>query len=163
MKTYDLKDIFPPKVKITKDGNYLEISGNEDLVQENHAFVFTSVYDFERTNNKSFIKKTDDFEATLRIVSEYLKEQKFEFTGDAACQEIINRLDSSEKDFYIAQRRGQEIKNSNVADLHVPHFIRSRRLKIIPTIASTPHASYSECRKFFNSRLWKNNNGICSV
>ena len=129
MKTYDLKDIFPPKVKITKDGNYLEISGNEDLVQENHAFVFTSVYDFERTNNKSFIKKTDDFEATLRVVSEYLKEQKFEFTGDAACQEIINRLDSSEKDFYIAQRRGQEIKNSNVADLHVPHFIRSRRLK----------------------------------
>ena len=129
MKTHHLKDILLPKIKIKKDGNRLEISGNEELMREDHVFTFTSVYDFEITNNNEFIKETDDFEATLQIVREYLKEQKFEFFGDVYCQEIIDRLDDREKDFLISKKRGEIIKNNKTLNLEIPHFVENRTLK----------------------------------
>ena len=129
MKTHQLKDILLPKVKIKKDENRLEISGNEELMKEDHVFTFTSVYDFERTDNNGFVKETDDFETTIRIVQEYLKEQKFEFFGDTACQEIIDRLDNGEKDFRNAKERGEIIKNNKTLNLEIPHFVENRTLK----------------------------------
>ena len=129
MKTYNLRDVLPPRVNIKKDGNKLIISGTDELMQGNHNFTFTSVFDFERTENNCFVKETDDVEETLETIRTYLTEQKFEFVGDSACQKIIDKLDRRKTDFQYARERGLTVKSIKALHIKIPHFVKSRRLK----------------------------------
>ena len=129
MKTYQLRDILLPEVKVKKEGDRLEVLGTEELMQDEHIFTFTVVYGFEINNDKGFVKHTNDFETILGKVSEYLKEQKFELIGDTACQKIIDRLDRMEKDFHAATIRGQAIKKSTATNLEISNFVEGRKLK----------------------------------
>lgn len=129
MKTYQLRDILPPKAKLEKDGSKLIISCPEELMQKKHVFFFKSVCDFKIINNNHFVKEIDDFETTLKEVTKYLEEQDFEYSGDFECTKIIEMFDKREKEFLYARQRGPEIKNSKVLSLNIPNFVKNRQLK----------------------------------
>lgn len=129
MKTYQLRDMLPPRVNLKKDGNKLIVSGIDELWLEEHIFFFRFVCDFELIDNKHFVKETNEFEATLKTVQEYLIEQNFECHGDSECRKIIYLLEQRKKEFEQAMRLGPEIKKNKIANLKIPHFVKNRRLK----------------------------------
>ena len=146
MKVYQLRDVLPPRVKLKKDGNKLIVSGVDELLQEEHVFFFCSACDFELIDNGRFVKETDDFETTLEEVQEYLLEQNFEPHGDSECTKIIDMLDQRKKEFKQAIQRGPKIKNSEISNLNISHFVENRHLKhyqIMPVqhMIEVPHAA----------------------
>lgn len=109
--THSLKDIFPPKVKITKSKDKIEIDvqDNPQLLEDNHAVAFNLMNFEDSANGYSISTKNPD--QIIKKVMDYLKAFDFEVYSDSEISETIETIQNRENYFQIAKERGLQIKN----------------------------------------------------
>ena len=146
---HSLKDLFPPKVKITKSKDKIEIDvqGNDVLLKDDHAVAF-SLMNFEDSEDGNgyyiFTKNHDDI---IKQVMDYLKEFGFEVFSDSEVSTTIEKLDSRHDYFQTSQERGMKIKNQkkplaiSPKNFNPEIKIKSYQLKPINHMIEVGHAA----------------------
>jgi len=147
--SHSVKDLFPPKVKITKSKDKIEIDvqGNQTLLEGDHAVAF-SLMNFEDSEdgNGYFIitKKPDEI---IKKVIEYVKKYGFEVYSDSEISTTIEMLENRDEYFKISQERGTKIKNQKtVLGIFPKNFnpeikIKPYQLKPIQHMIDVAHAA----------------------
>jgi len=136
--SHSLKDLFPPKVKITKSKDKIEIDVQENkvLLEGDHDIAF-SLMNFENSedgNGYFIITKNPD--EIIKQVMDYLKSYGFEVYSDSEISATIETLKNRDEYFKISQERGIKIKHQKTSlGISPEHFnpeIRIMPYQLIP-------------------------------
>ena len=129
-----LKDIFPPKVKITKIENRIELDakGNEVLLEGDYAVTLELMGFEELENGTGYFITTNEPDNIVRRIVKQLKKWDFEIYSDSQIEGTIKKFENIEEYFNTSKERGEKIKSQKT---HVGIFPK----KFNPEIKILPH------------------------
>jgi len=130
--THSLKEIFPPKVKIIKSNERLDVDvlGNVELLDGDHAMTFSLLgFEYNQSGNGYFmITKNHDEE--IKKIMNYLKKSGYEVIPDKETADTIINIQTREQTLETAKRIGIQIKTQKeIIEINPQHFAHNIKIK----------------------------------
>jgi len=131
--SHSLKDIFPPKVKITKtqDGLEIDVQENKELLEGDHEITFNLMnFEINQSGNGYYII-TKNYDEKIKHVIDYLTKFGYEIYSDSTISQTIQNIENREEILEEAKKIGIQIKKQkHPVGIYPPHF--SSNIKIKP-------------------------------
>ena len=161
-----LKDIFPPKVKVTKIENRIELdaTGNESLLEGDYAVTLELMGFEELVDGTGYFITTNDPDNIIRRIIKQLKKWGFEIYSDSQIEGTIKKFENIEEYLNTSKDRGERIKNQKTQVGIFPKKFNPE-IKILPyQFKPIQHMiDVGNAANFFSTRFRKNINDICSI